>query len=228
MVGRSGQGGAVTVIGWGDRSNVQGLENTHNPSVCMAGAGWNVSDQLKSTTQEINGRSVDIGLWDVSRPGLKMSAYSCIVRRFQEPATYTAERTFWNSDRLKAVLAGRRDAPRLMLLVYLPQSDNRAEKNDDFEKILRRRPQRFEGFMKAVILAGGLGTRLSEETALRPKPMVEIGGRPILWHILKIYSAHGINDFVICAGYKATSSRNISRITSCTCRTSLSTWKTTR
>ncbi len=56
--------------------------------------------------------------------------------------------------------------------------------------------------MKAVILAGGLGTRLSEETVTRPKPMVEIGGRPILWHILKIYSAHGINDFVICAGYK--------------------------
>jgi glucose-1-phosphate cytidylyltransferase len=56
--------------------------------------------------------------------------------------------------------------------------------------------------MKAVILAGGLGTRLSEETVVRPKPMVEIGGRPILWHILKIYSAHGISDFVICAGYK--------------------------
>jgi len=56
--------------------------------------------------------------------------------------------------------------------------------------------------MKAVILAGGLGTRLSEETHLKPKPMVEIGGRPILWHILKIYSFHGINDFVICAGYK--------------------------
>ena len=56
--------------------------------------------------------------------------------------------------------------------------------------------------MKAVILAGGLGTRLSEETVLRPKPMIEIGGRPILWHILKLYSAHGIHDFVICAGYK--------------------------
>tara|TARA_B110000003_G_scaffold276558_1_gene323875 strand:- start:12503 stop:13273 length:771 start_codon:yes stop_codon:yes gene_type:complete len=56
--------------------------------------------------------------------------------------------------------------------------------------------------MKAVILAGGLGTRLSEETALRPKPMVEIGGRPILWHIMKTYSAHGVNDFVICCGYK--------------------------
>jgi glucose-1-phosphate cytidylyltransferase len=56
--------------------------------------------------------------------------------------------------------------------------------------------------MKAVILAGGLGTRLSEETVVRPKPMVEIGGRPILWHIMKIYSAHGINDFVICLGYK--------------------------
>jgi len=56
--------------------------------------------------------------------------------------------------------------------------------------------------MKAVILAGGLGTRLSEETVLRPKPMIEIGGFPVLWHILKIYSAHGINDFVICAGYK--------------------------
>lgn len=56
--------------------------------------------------------------------------------------------------------------------------------------------------MKAVILAGGLGTRLSEETHLKPKPMLEIGGRPILWHILKIYSTHGINDFVICAGYK--------------------------
>jgi glucose-1-phosphate cytidylyltransferase len=57
--------------------------------------------------------------------------------------------------------------------------------------------------MKAVILAGGLGTRLSEETHLKPKPMVEVGGRPILWHILKTYSAHGINDFIICAGYKS-------------------------
>ena len=56
--------------------------------------------------------------------------------------------------------------------------------------------------MKAVILAGGLGTRLAEETSVRPKPMVEIGGRPILWHILKIYSQHGINDFIICCGYK--------------------------
>jgi glucose-1-phosphate cytidylyltransferase len=56
--------------------------------------------------------------------------------------------------------------------------------------------------MKAVILAGGLGTRLSEETSLRPKPMVEIGGKPILWHILKMYAQHGINDFVICCGYK--------------------------
>ena len=56
--------------------------------------------------------------------------------------------------------------------------------------------------MKAVILAGGLGTRLSEETSLKPKPMVEIGGKPILWHIMKSYSAHGINEFVICCGYK--------------------------
>jgi glucose-1-phosphate cytidylyltransferase len=56
--------------------------------------------------------------------------------------------------------------------------------------------------MKAVILAGGLGTRLSEETAVRPKPMVEVGGFPVLWHILKIYSHHGISDFVICAGYR--------------------------
>ena len=56
--------------------------------------------------------------------------------------------------------------------------------------------------MKAVILAGGLGSRLSEETVVKPKPMVEIGGKPILWHILKIYSAHGINDFIICLGYK--------------------------
>jgi glucose-1-phosphate cytidylyltransferase len=56
--------------------------------------------------------------------------------------------------------------------------------------------------MKAVILAGGVGTRISEETHLRPKPMIEIGGRPLLWHIMKIYSAHGVNDFVICCGYK--------------------------
>jgi glucose-1-phosphate cytidylyltransferase len=56
--------------------------------------------------------------------------------------------------------------------------------------------------IKAVILAGGLGTRLAEETQLKPKPMVEIGGRPILWHIMKLYSYHGINDFVICCGYK--------------------------
>jgi glucose-1-phosphate cytidylyltransferase len=56
--------------------------------------------------------------------------------------------------------------------------------------------------MKAVILAGGFGTRISEETDLKPKPMIEIGGRPILWHIMKMYSKHGINDFVICCGYK--------------------------
>lgn len=56
--------------------------------------------------------------------------------------------------------------------------------------------------MKAVILAGGLGTRISEESNIRPKPMIEIGGKPILWHIMKIYSAHGINDFIICCGYK--------------------------
>ena len=56
--------------------------------------------------------------------------------------------------------------------------------------------------MKAVILAGGLGTRLAEETHLRPKPMVEIGGKPILWHILKTYSHHGINEFIICCDYK--------------------------
>lgn len=56
--------------------------------------------------------------------------------------------------------------------------------------------------MKAVILAGGLGTRISEETHVKPKPMIEIGGKPILWHIMKIYSAHGVNEFVICCGYK--------------------------
>lgn len=56
--------------------------------------------------------------------------------------------------------------------------------------------------MKAVILAGGLGTRISEETSVRPKPMVEIGGRPVLWHIMKIYAAHGITEFVVCLGYK--------------------------
>lgn len=56
--------------------------------------------------------------------------------------------------------------------------------------------------MKAIILAGGLGTRISEESAVRPKPMIEIGGKPILWHIMKVYSAYGINDFVVCCGYK--------------------------
>lgn len=56
--------------------------------------------------------------------------------------------------------------------------------------------------MKAVILAGGLGTRISEETHLKPKPMIEVGGRPILWHIMKVYASHGINDFIICCGYK--------------------------
>jgi len=57
--------------------------------------------------------------------------------------------------------------------------------------------------MKVVILAGGFGTRISEESHLRPKPLIEIGGRPILWHIMKHYSAHGFNEFVICCGYKA-------------------------
>ena len=57
--------------------------------------------------------------------------------------------------------------------------------------------------MKVVILAGGFGTRISEESGVRPKPMVEIGGKPILWHIMKIYSSYGINDFIICCGYKS-------------------------
>ena len=57
--------------------------------------------------------------------------------------------------------------------------------------------------MKVVLLAGGFGTRLSEETDIRPKPMVEIGGKPILWHIMKIYSTYGINEFIVCCGYKA-------------------------
>ena len=56
--------------------------------------------------------------------------------------------------------------------------------------------------MKAVILAGGLGTRIAEETSTRPKPMIEIGGKPVLWHIMKLYSSHGVNDFIICCGYK--------------------------
>src|SRR5689334_20518118 len=56
--------------------------------------------------------------------------------------------------------------------------------------------------MKAVLLAGGLGTRISEESHLRPKPMIEIGGKPILWHVMKIYAAHGITDFVVCLGYR--------------------------
>src|SRR6056300_2089051 len=56
--------------------------------------------------------------------------------------------------------------------------------------------------MKAVILAGGFGTRISEETTLKPKPMIEIGGKPILWHIMKLYSFYGINEFIICCGYK--------------------------
>jgi glucose-1-phosphate cytidylyltransferase len=66
---------------------------------------------------------------------------------------------------------------------------------------LRSRSERRPA-VKAVILAGGFGTRISEETAVRPKPMVEIGGKPILWHIMKIYSAHGIDDFVVCLGYR--------------------------
>ena len=56
--------------------------------------------------------------------------------------------------------------------------------------------------MKVVILAGGLGTRISEETHLKPKPMIEIGGKPIIWHIMKTYSEYGVNDFIICCGYK--------------------------
>ena len=65
--------------------------------------------------------------------------------------------------------------------------------------------------MKAVILAGGLGTRLSEETSHKPKPMVEIGGMPVLWHIMKSYSFHGVNDFIICCGYKRLCNKGIFR-----------------
>ena len=67
---------------------------------------------------------------------------------------------------------------------------------------MARRGLHYAEGMKAVLLAGGLGTRISEESHLRPKPMIEIGGRPILWHIMKMYAAHGVNDFIICLGYR--------------------------
>ena len=74
--------------------------------------------------------------------------------------------------------------------------------------------------MKAVILAGGLGTRISEESHVRPKPMIEIGGKPILWHIMKTYAQYGIDEFVICLGYKGYGHQGIFRqLISCTCRT---------
>ena len=73
--------------------------------------------------------------------------------------------------------------------------------------------------MKAVILAGGLGTRFAEETDVKPKPMIEVGGKPIIWHIMKIYSSHGIDNFIICLGCKGILSRNTLRITSFICRT---------
>ena len=82
--------------------------------------------------------------------------------------------------------------------------------------------------MKAVILAGGFGTRISEETNLKPKPMIEIGGKPILWHIMKTYSYHGINDFIICCGYKGYVIKEYLPITSCICQMSPSTCSTTR
>jgi glucose-1-phosphate cytidylyltransferase len=73
--------------------------------------------------------------------------------------------------------------------------------------------------MKAVLLAGGLGTRFAQETDVRPKPMIEIGGKPILWHIMKTYSSQGINDFIICLGYKGYVIKEYSPIISCTSRT---------
>src|SRR5712672_2751703 len=69
-------------------------------------------------------------------------------------------------------------------------------------RFIRTRQAASEHAMKAVILAGGMGTRIAEESHLRPKPMIEIGGRPILWHIMKIYSHHGITEFIICLGYR--------------------------
>ncbi len=131
------EAGALTILRWGDRSNVQGVEAAHNPGVCMRAAGWEVSEKEQSYTTDICDRSVEIGSWEVSRPGLKMRAYSCIIRRFREPAGYGTERTFWNSDRLKAVVAGRRDAPRLVLLVYLPLTGSPAESGEDLQAILK-------------------------------------------------------------------------------------------
>ena len=80
--------------------------------------------------------------------------------------------------------------------------------------------------VKAVILAGGLGTRISEESHVKPKPMIEIGGRPILWHIMKIYSAHGINDFVICCGYRGSKLKNTLPIIFYICQILLLIWLT--
>ncbi len=83
-----------------------------------------------------------------------------------------------------------------------PRVGRRLTLRDAVANIVTFRPLHGLLIMQAVILAGGFGTRISEESSVRPKPMVEVGGKPILWHIMKIYSAHGINDFIICCGYK--------------------------
>src|SRR5262249_21679905 len=90
---------------------------------------------------------------------------------------------------IRLVMAGRTQLSARLVHIWPPRCGLKFNRND-------------ESAMKVVILAGGLGTRISEETHLKPKPMIEIGGKPILWHIMKIYSAHGIDEFVICCGYK--------------------------
>lgn len=126
---------AATVLKWSEDSIVGGVENLHNPGACLSAAGWAVGAQTNFGTEDFCGAKAEVIGWDVSRPGLKMRAFSAIFRRFpmQKRSAFGA---FWNNDRLESVLAGRRDAPLLIVLGYVPVSTSADDAHGRFQRVL--------------------------------------------------------------------------------------------
>jgi len=127
---------AATVLKWSDQSTVGGVENLHNPGACLQAAGWAIGDRTEFGTENFCGAKAEVIGWDVSRSGLKMRAFSAIFRRFPMQKR-SAVGTFWNNDRLESVLAGRRDAPQLIVLGYVPVTAAADDAHARFGAILR-------------------------------------------------------------------------------------------
>jgi hypothetical protein len=128
---------AVTILKWDERSVVGGVDAMHNPGTCLRAAGWTVGARSSLGVQNYCGVTAEVTRWEVSQQNTQMQAYSAIFRRYVETTKDEAGPKLWNSTRLKSVISGRRDAPLMILLAYLPVDIDSAASDAKFQQIMK-------------------------------------------------------------------------------------------